>query len=144
MIRGYFDPTPPTTRPQVPGAVFLPGFSKSPVIVHFTLDTGADRTCLHPLDSLRLGITPRQLRTPELWSGATHVRGIGGAVAYYETTALVSLLHEDRGEWQILEIPVDVAPILEETMSLPSLLGWDILQHFRLELDWATRHIALH
>ena len=29
-------------------------------------------------------------------------------------------------------------------MSLPSLLGWDILQHFRLELDWATRHIALH
>ncbi len=98
----------------------MPGFSKSPVIVHFTLDTGADRTCLHPLDSLRLGITPRQLRTPELWSGATHVRGIGGAVVYYQTTALVSLLHEERGEWQILEIPVDVAPILEETMSLPS------------------------
>jgi hypothetical protein len=36
-----------------------------------------------------------------------------------------------------------VAPLTEASETLPSVLGWDVLQRFRVTLDWQNRHIAL-
>ena len=102
------------------------------------------RTCLHPADSMLAGLSARQLTTPWLWPQQTPIRGVGGSLAYYQAPAIIALWHEDRREWQMLSLTLDIAPLRAETQGLPSLLGWDVLQHFRLERHWRSGRVELH
>ena len=46
---------------------------------------------------------------------------------------------------QILGMPgqIEIARLDTENRQIPSLLGWDVLQHFKLTLDWPGRAITL-
>ena len=144
MIAGYFDPARDTPWPIVPTAVSVDAMSRRPATVKFVLDTGAMRTCLHPIDARALGFTPAQLAAPGLSARTIPLSGVGGGFDYFVVEARLGLLHRDEGRWRIIDTQLLIAPLRPETQSLPSLLGWDVLQYFRIDLDWAERRVALH
>ena len=75
MISGWFDCM---GNPVVGAYLDIPGVDlKDNGFVPFLLDTGADRTALHPSDARRLGISFDTLPEPEALLG-----GISGAGGY--------------------------------------------------------------
>ena len=88
MIPGGFDAF---RYPTVEGRLVIPRLGVS-YRVAFLVDTGADRTCLHPMDGIQAGIPFARLR-----DGVT-VGGIGGQSTYYEEPAI--LLFADDTERQ--------------------------------------------
>jgi hypothetical protein len=42
-----------------------------------------------------------------------------------------------------VEGQIEVAQLTTTNRGIPSLLGWDVLQHFKLTLDWPSRTITL-
>lgn len=125
MIVGGFDAS---GYPTVQGRLVIPRLSVS-YPVPFLVDTGADRTCLHPKDGIQAGVPFDRLR-----DGIT-VGGIGGQSTYYEEPAI--LLFADDTEWQSYgyNIIVDIAKPEEVSGEIPSLLGRDIIDRWRMVYD---------
>jgi len=68
--------------------------------------------------------------------------GVGGEALYFVVDAVYAFLRND-GQWQQLQGEIRVARMTTGNMTLPSLLGWDILQYFEVVANWPERTIWL-
>ena len=125
MIAGEFDPQ---GHPTVWGRLDIPQWNVSH-LMPFLLDTGADVTTIHPRDAGRAGIPFERLRT-----GIT-VGGIGGQSTYYrEPATLVFADDTERRDYRY-RITVDIAKPEDVSGEIPSLLGRDIIDRWRMVYD---------
>jgi len=89
------------------------------------VDTGASATCLHPADTILAGIPLDQLE------GQYSVQGVGGKSSYFRETA--NLLFEDDSFLRIYQVDLLIAAPTDTNRELPSLLGRDILNRWRMD-----------
>jgi hypothetical protein len=145
VIRGYFDESKLPALPRVLAAVYLPGITAGWVVVDFVLDTGASTTCIHPLDAItRLHIDQGALADDHQWTHSESYGGIGGnAVTYYRVPATYLFPATER-PWPRHTGNARLAQLRPFNQMIQSLLGWDVLQHFRLVIDWPSRLVELH
>jgi hypothetical protein len=144
VIPGYFDPALPSwPRPLIRVMLYLPSISKNWAPVDFLLDTGASSSCVHPLDATtRIGISDASLRTPSLWALQRTSHGVGRSSADYVVPAYYALQHDD-GTWATHREDLAIARPTTANQGIPSLLGWDILRHYRVVVDWSGNSIRL-
>jgi hypothetical protein len=144
VIRGYFDRLRyerPVPRVQVD--VSLPRISPFPAQVNFLIDSGATSSTLHPQDMLaRFRLTPSELTAADRWPRQRTGFGIGGRVLDFVEPATVRFERDD-GTVLGLDVEILIARLTPENEELPSLLGWDVLRHFRLTLDVRTGDVLL-
>ena len=95
--------------------------------VSFLLDTGADSICLNSKDANNLHIPIGNLRD------AAHVGGIGGGATYYREPATLYFL--DGAGIVAYDLILRIAS--SSTGGIPSLLGRDIFDSWRIEYDRA-------
>ena len=128
-------------RPYVEVELLLEGTS-SVFTVGFLIDTGADDTILHPGDLQRPDVPPITLPFgdhPE----RRRVGGIGGGTDIIPVSAGL-FFRTDTGAdrvWQ--DARVWVAEPTATNRRLPSLLGRDLLQFFRLTVDYLATPAVL-
>ena len=121
----------------------LPDTLTATVDVDFLIDTGATITAVHPRDAvLRLGIDPVRLASPHRWATTETVRRMGDTAAQYRVRAEYRFLDDELGP-QMIRGEVRIAQLRAGTETLPSLLGWDILQDFELVMNWPDRVVTL-
>jgi hypothetical protein len=144
VIPGLFDPALPSwPRPLIRVMLYLPGISKNWAPVYFLLDTGAGTSVVHPLDATtKLGINDAALRNPALWPIQRTAHGVGGLSPEYSVPAHYALQRDD-GTWAKHQEDLAIAQPMQGNQTLPSLLGWDILRHYRIVADWHARSIRL-
>ena len=143
MITGTFGLNFVRVMPVVPVHVHLPGITRAPVSVNFLIDTGNTDSCLHPRDARgRLQIEPALLASPDGWPSIRVSHGIGGASTSFVHPAIYTFLHDD-GHLQQIEATIDIARPRAANERFPSLLGWDILRFFRIELDYVGLQVTL-
>lgn len=144
MIKGYFDNPALRPIPRVRVAVYLKTISAEWATIPFLLDTGATATCVHPVDAVsQIGISPTQLVQPGYWPKAETVTGVGGNPIYFVCDAFYAFRQEDS-TLHFIDGEIRVAQTTPSNGNLPSLLGWDVLQHFDLALDWREQKIELN
>ena len=142
MIRGYFDPESGDPRPLLRCKILLPGITSSWADFYPLIDTGAHTTSLHPVDAIvGAGISAERLADPGAWARHEQRVGVGGGARYFLTEAVYAFRHED-GQWQEISGDIRIAQLQADNILFPSLLGWDILRHFSISLDWRTRSIT--
>ncbi len=127
-LAGRFGDT--SGRPYVEGILYFPRF-KLKGEVSFLVDTGADRSIISPSDTLRLGVNF------DLLSDESESLGIGGALRYFNERALLVFTSTDKIV-HIYDVPVGVIPLRNEYLSLPSLLGRDVIDRWRMVYDPQT------
>ena len=124
-------------------AIFIPDIMNGWVAVDFLLDTGASTTSLHPLDAVsKVGIDPVRLAQPSRWSDFEDHGGIGGESRYFPLPARYAFLADDGSVKEYSE-QIYIAQLTPVNQTLPSLLGWDLLQHFRLNISWVDSKTEL-
>ena len=126
MITGVFDPW---YGPAVRGKVFVPRLARGGE-VWFRVDTGADFTCLHPNDSGALRIPFDLLDADRSFIGY----GVGGGNTFFIESAQLVFDDDDWG-FEVRTIGLRIAAPNPANASLPSLLGLDILNHWRMNFD---------
>lgn len=122
MLRGRYGDT--SGRPYIEGRLILPGLKISGDI-SFLIDTGADRSLLHPDDGIRLGIDYAKL------TGNAESVGTGGICHYFVEPAWI-VFSEPKRFLYVHIIDLAISPPAPERMQLPSLLGRDILDRWRM------------
>lgn len=144
MIRGYFDHLNfERPMPRVEGGLSLPRLSPLPVRIDFLIDTGASSSTIHPADMWDgFRLTTRELADAGRWHGQSVGVGIGGQVLHYREVGRIHLPRLDRSEW-VEGIEALIAQPTPQNRIFPSLLGWDVLRHFRLTLDARTGEVLL-
>lgn len=131
MISGFFD-----SRHGFPYVWVRLSIRNGPSrqLVPFIIDTGASTTVVHAHDAEHhLGMTEADL-DPRQWP-REHLRmsgGIGGTVLYRAMDASCEFLQDD-GTSLAIDATIDLGAF--DTGGLPSLLGWDLLRRFRIEMD---------
>ncbi len=125
MISGTFDPT--YRRPYVRGRLALPGLHLDDYI-YFLVDTGADTTTIYPRDALRMGIDYDKLSPVEVPQ-----YGVGGIE--YASEEHANIFFQDGRSIRTYTILVSVPRPTEHNIRLPSLLGQDIIQYWRMVHD---------
>ena len=134
MLTGRFGDT--TGRPYIEGRLILPRL-KIRGDISFCVDTGADRSLLHPGDGERIGIDYTKL------SGATESVGVGGICRNFVEPALL-VFSEPKRFLYVYMIPLAISPASPDIMDLPSLLGRDILDQWRMIYDPAKKRLTFH
>lgn len=124
-LTGWFDGTP--GAPYIDAEVVLPdlGIAES---IPFLLDTGSDTTVLMADDAARMGIDFRNVK-PSSWLGS----GVGGSIRLHQVSA--SIVFSDESNHYVYRAELAVAEPGEHNRGLPSLLGRDILNRWRLRYD---------
>jgi hypothetical protein len=129
--------------PTVSVSLLLPGITADFVAVEFLFDSGATTSCVHPQDArCLLGIPDSMLSSSLLWPGISASHGVGGTNMSYVHPAIYGFVHED-GRFQTMHDDVHVARPTTSNGTLPSLLGWDVLRRFRIELDDIEGRVTL-
>ena len=129
--------------PKIQASLHLPGITSGFVTLDFLVDSGASDSCIHPQDARgRLGISDSMLSSSRLWPSIRSTRGVGGSSMSYRHPAVYGFLHDD-GNLQQIEGDIDVAQPTPANATFPSLLGWDILRYFRIELDYVGLSVTL-
>ncbi len=147
MIRGSFarlaeleihDPFP-----IVRVALTIEGITPEPAEVDFIVDSGARFTCLQPNDaSLWAGIAEEKLRDPYAWPATMGGSGIGGGSIFFPMPAAFTFRHES-GRHQTFRQTIYIAHLTPANIYMPSLMGWDVLRHFRVVLDYDAGDVRL-
>ncbi|MBI4311900.1 MAG: retroviral-like aspartic protease family protein [Chloroflexi bacterium] len=120
MLTGVFDER---GQPILKGRLIVPELNVDGR-VKFRVDTGADRTSIHPRDARNLALPFHLLRNP------VPLQGIGGAPTYYWQPAYLTFTGGSETFGYRLQVAV-AAPI-QSNATLPSLLGQDILRHWQM------------
>ena len=127
MPSGWFSSDPPFSgHPFVLGSIRIPRLGVAG-LVEFLVDTGCGLTTLHPADSLDMRVDFNRLTQQGF------VAGIGGNQPAFSEEAELSFFHDQGLVTYILEI--DIAPVTEHNAWLPSLLGMDVIRHWRMVCD---------
>lgn len=139
MIPGFFAPAI-LPQPLIRFALEIPSVRPGYVLIPSIVDTGAAFTCIHALDAIRyFGMTPAQL-DPSTWANPSSIGGIGGSRLYLELPANYVFRRSDNTN----ELITGVIRIGEmKSAGTPSLLGWDLLKYFKMEMDGAAQTISL-
>lgn len=112
--------------------------------IEFVIDTGATKTVILDKDAITLGIDYKKLRRYQ-----RDFVGIGGSIETYVIEDAVLLFKSEKGEVEI-KIPIFVLRHPLKKMSkdeearvlrLPSLLGRDVINRFRLIFDKQKQEI---
>src|SRR3989304_3512495 len=129
-IQGSFRTGSPP-YPTLTGIVLLPRLGKVRV-TECLIDTGADSTTLHPLDTRQMGIN-----FARDFAGVPTGRtlGIGGENGYWEEMAELQFLQENLIDYDRLTLPIHIAAPNRSNSKFPSLLGRDVLQWYRFIAD---------
>lgn len=93
----------------------------------FLFDTGADKSHLMPLDAQRCGIDYNVLQRTE------PTTGVGGQMESYVESAHV--VFADNDELYIYSIELGISPPAPDIMRIPSLLGRDVIDSWRVSYD---------
>ena len=128
MISGSFD----RGRPVVECRFVIPRLSVNHRLM-LLVDTGASASCLHPADAIRAAIPFEEL------GNRVDYLGIGGSSAYFRESA--NLLFEDDFHLQIYRLDLLIAAPTASNRDLPSLLGRDVLNRWRMDYDPAGRRL---
>lgn len=130
MISGFFDSE--FGFPYV--WVRLSILGMPPQLVPFLIDTGASTTVVHARDALRYLRMDATDLDPRTWP-REQIRGssgIGGDALHRVLGASYEFL-ADAGPLHVSDATIDLGAF--DTGGLPSLLGWDLLRRFRIEMD---------
>jgi hypothetical protein len=135
-IRGEFA----DGRPQMQGRLL---FANPQIVVEdctFVLDTGADRTLWMPgAEDVRAGVDYR--RFAEFPPSST--TGFGGSfIARIVPATLLLISASGEASAQVI-LELEVVRRTPDLIDLPSVLGRDVLDLFRLTIDRSTGLIAL-
>lgn len=131
MISGFFAKGV-MPQPLLRVAVRIPAFNPVFVATPFVIDTGAAVTCIHAIDATRRFGIPEGELDPTLWSASSVAGGVGGSIRYRESPSTYGFPRDDGGV-EMIEGMVRIGEF--RSGSLPSLLGWDLLRHFRIVID---------
>ena len=131
MIRGYFQGPAFGARAFVSATLTFPSLGNRSLPLALLIDTGADRTVLGPDDVLRLRVDMANL--PE----GLLVGGVGGST---RTRAVDAVLHMDDYSLALVLTVFLPSPRL---LTMPSLLGRDVLSHFALVMEERTQRVLL-
>ena len=121
-------------RPYIEGRLVLPNLNISGDI-SFLVDTGSDVTYLHPNDGIRLNIDYGQL------SGDEESIGTSGISHSFVETAIVAFSEPKRFLYAY-NLSLVIAPVDPEIMSLPSILGRDILDQWQMTYNPQKRRLV--
>ena len=140
-IEGYFEADYIVPAPYVEGSVRITRW-RVEAAVRFLVDTGADTTTLNAEATRSLGIAPAQLAQGQ----QVAVSGVGGVTAYVREPAVVRLYDDAAAEWRSFSTMLDIHAGEEEdeTASLPSLLGLDVLNRCRCVIDASEGSVLLN
>ena len=142
MIAGRFNQA---GQPVVRSRLVVPRLGVNDEI-DFLVDTGADSTCLHPVDGEYIRFPYDELAI------ALDSEGVGGRYPYYREDAFVVFSESDNDRYRAFDIILAVARPEPPTQSnpspvinrLPSLLGRDVLNRMRMEYDFPEGRLRLH
>jgi hypothetical protein len=125
--------------PMVRVWVRIPALSYESRRVRFVIDTGATVSVLQAIDAGQFGLSPEALSALSSQVGLTG-QGMGGTVGNIPARATLTLTEED-GE----DDPVQTVIMIADRVNyhLPSLLGWDVLKHFNIDIRGPERSITL-
>jgi hypothetical protein len=141
MIRGRFI----ARRPTIDGLVSF-GFTDALLDVRFLVDTGADVTLLDSVAYHRAGLVYDDFRQfPDATSS-----GFGGRIEARRVPARLRLLDADASSIITIVIELEVlnaarasSTSLDPVPALPSVLGRDVTDLFRLTIDRSMNHVTL-
>lgn len=125
MIVGWFEGG--RRRPVVEGALGFPRLG----IEHrmtFLVDTGCDTSTVMPADSNRMALPWPRLRMSGL------AIGVGGAVREFSEPAALAFRDTDGGTY-VYRLNISIMPPSTIMGDIPSLLGRDILNRWRMVYD---------
>ena len=129
--------------PRVTVGLWIAGITYVWARVEFIVDSGAGSTLLHPRDAQgRVGIQPFHQADLSRRAGRVTYTGVGGNVTYFVTPVRYRFQHDD-GRYQYIDGTINVAPLRADNRQLPSVLGWDVLSHFEVLLNWTTKTVEL-
>lgn len=129
--------------PIVRVSLTIDSITREPAEVDFVVDSGSHFTCLQPNDaSLWAGIAEARLEDPRAWPTTTGGSGIGGGSIFFPMPAAFTFRHES-GRSQTIRQTIYIAHLTQANMYMPSLMGWDLLRHFRLLLDCDAGEVRL-
>ncbi len=139
MIRGFFVPEL-VPQPFLRVGVRLAGTRTERKWLPFLVDTGASVTCVHATDAMRLLGFGRDDLDPRTWSDSVQVGSLGAGFRYLERTVEYGFYHDD-GRWDVITQVVRIGEVASE--GHPSLLGWDLLQHFDMVIRGREKTLTL-
>lgn len=116
------------------GRVYFPRLQVSGS-VSFLVDTGADSSALHTGDVRRLQIDVSKLKNP------TKLNGIGGTAVYYQEDVLLVFV-EPKLAVHAYRLVLEVAHPTQRTLRLPSILGRDVIDRWRMTYDPSTANLS--
>ncbi len=125
MITGRFGDT--SGRPFIEGLLILPRLNVQGN-VSFLMDTGADSSMVMPNDAKRLAIPYDKLQ------GDRECGGIGGIVHSFTERAIL-VFTDPNVMLYGYDLEVDIMPDGPEMEEVPSLLGRDVLDRWRITYD---------
>jgi hypothetical protein len=130
MLRGRFGDT--TTSPFIEASVHFPRLQLWGY-VSFLADTGASGTVLMPLDSKKLAINFNQLKNRK------SSRTVGGPADGYMERGVLGFLDEHIHKIYAYEIEIQIFTPTRDNATLPSLLGRDVLNQWRVVIDFQNK-----
>jgi predicted aspartyl protease len=131
MLRGRFGDT--TTTPFIEASVHFPRLDLRGY-VSFLVDTGASGTVLMPLDSRKLAVNFSLLKNRKT------SRTVGGPADGYMEEAVLGFLDRDKSTIFAYEIEIQIFEPTRDNAALPSLLGRDVLNQWRLVVDFPKKN----
>jgi Aspartyl protease len=116
-----------TGRPYLSARIFIPRL-RTTADVWFLVDTGADRTTVHPTDGARMRLDYSSLP----WTGRSY--GVGGISISHAVEQAVISFRARLGTTHYYRVPVLIAQSRDPAngSGVPSLLGRDILQRWAM------------
>ena len=142
-IRGNLE-----TRPGAPASPYIRAIvcleNGASARLNFLVDTGADRTAIHPVDALKLGIATLSPTAP----GSTDTRGIGGTVQYTRQKASLTF-KVGRNKTYKWVGEIEIGPCGADhwndalQIALPSLLGRDFISRGKFVIDDVEGQVLL-
>lgn len=122
MLIGRFGDT--TGRPYLEGRLIIPRLEVTGEI-SFLVDTGADQSLLSPLDGQRLRLDYSRL------GNEGESIGMGGIVQNFQEQAFLTFSDAGRTLYAYA-VNIAIATPSPDIMDLPSLLGRDVVDHWRM------------